>query len=45
MTSILKNMSFDIIDDMMYKYNDAYHITIKMKLIDVKANAYIDFDV
>ena len=45
MASILKNMYFDIFDDMFYKYNKTYHRTIKMKPIEVKASAYINFGV
>ena len=45
MASILKNMYFDIFDDMFYKYNKTYHRTIKMKPIEVKALAYINFGV
>ena len=26
----------------VYRYNNTYHKTIKMKLIDVKSNKYID---
>ena len=29
-------------DDIVNEYNNAYHRTIKMKLVDVKDNAYID---
>ena len=33
-------MYFDKIDDMVSKYNNKYHSTIKMKSIDVKSNTY-----
>ena len=42
MTSISKNMYIDKLDDIVNKYNDTYHSTIKMKPTDVKANTYID---
>ena len=32
------------LDDIVNKYNNTYHSTIKMKLIDIKNNTYIDFD-
>ena len=37
-------MYIDKLDDVVNKYNNTYHRTIKMKHIDVKSNAYIDFD-
>ena len=42
MTSISKNMCIDKLDDIVNEYNNAYHRTIKMKLVDVKDNTYID---
>ena len=35
-------MYIDILDDIVDKYNNAYHTTIKMKPIDVKYNTYIN---
>ena len=32
----------DILDDIVNKYNNTYHITIKMKPFDVKSSTYID---
>ena len=43
MTSISKNVYIDILDDIVDKYSNTYHRTIKMKPIDVKDNTYIDF--
>ena len=43
MTSVLKNVYFDKLDDIVNEYNNTYHRTIKMKPVDVKDNAYIDF--
>ena len=34
-------MYIDKLDDIVNKYNNAYHSTIKMKSIDVKLNTYI----
>ena len=42
MTSMSKNVYFDKLDDIMGEYNKTYHRTIKMKLIDVKDNTYLD---
>ena len=36
MTSIPKNVYIDKLDDILNKYNNTYHSTIKMKLVDVK---------
>ena len=43
MTSISKNVYIDKLDDIIHKYNNKKHRTIKMKPIDVKDNIYIDF--
>ena len=43
MTSISKNVYIDKLDDIINKYNNTTHRTIKMKPIDVKDNTYIDF--
>ena len=42
MTSISKNVYIDNLDNIVNKYNNAYHIAIKMKPVDVKSNTYID---
>ena len=42
MTSISKNVYIDKLDDIVNEYNNTYHRTIKMKLIDVKDNTYIN---
>ena len=42
LTSIPKNVYIHKLDDMVDKYNDTYHTTIKMKPIDVKGNTYIN---
>ena len=43
MTSISKNVYIDKLDNLVHKYNNKKHRTIKMKPIDVKDNTYIDF--
>ena len=42
MTSISKNVYIDKLDDIVNKYSNTYHSTIKMKPVDVKSNTYID---
>ena len=42
MTSISKNVYIDKLDDIVKKYNNTYHTSIKMKPVDVKDNTYID---
>ena len=43
MTSISKNVYIDKLDNIVKKYNNTYHTSIKMKPVDVKDNTYIDF--
>ena len=42
MISISKNLYIHKLDDIVNKYNNTYHSTIKMKPVDVKSNTYID---
>ena len=42
-SSISKNVFIDRLDDIVNKYNNTYHNTIKIKPVDVKSNTYIDF--
>ena len=42
MTSISKTVFTDKLNEIVNKYNNTYHSTIKMKPIDVKSNSYID---
>ena len=42
MTSVLKNLYIDRLDDTVNRYNNTYHSTIKIKPVDVKSNTYID---
>ena len=41
MTSLSKNMYIDKLDDIVNKYNKTYHITIKMKTVDIKSSTYV----
>ena len=43
MTSTSKNMYIEKLNDIVHKYNNKKHRTIKMKPTDVKDNTYIDF--
>ena len=38
-----KNVYIDKLDKVVDKYNNTYHITIKMKAVNVKSSTYIDF--
>ena len=44
MTSMTKNVYTYKLDEIVKKYNNTYHSTIKMKPANVKVNRYIDFD-
>ena len=43
MTSISKNVYIDKLDDIVNKNSNRYHITIKMKPVDVKSSTYINY--
>ena len=38
MTSVSKSMRVDKLDDIVNKYDNAYHSAIKMKPVEVKSN-------
>ena len=42
MTSISKNVYIDKLDDIVNKYDNTYHRTIKMKPVDIKPSTYLD---
>ena len=44
MTAISKNIYFDVLDDIVEKYNNTVHKTIKMKPIDVKDDSYAEYN-
>ena len=44
MTAISKNVYFDVLDDIVNKYNNAVHKTIKMKPIDVIDDSYAEYN-
>ena len=41
MTSISKNVYIDKLNDIINKYNNTYHRTIKVKPVEVKSSTYI----
>ena len=42
MSSMSKNVYVDKLDDIVNKYKNTYHSTMKMKTVDVKSSTYID---
>ena len=42
MTAISKNVYFDVLDDIVDKYNNTVHRTIKKKPIDVTSDSYAE---
>ena len=44
MTSISKNVYIDKLDDMVNRYSNTCHSTIKIKPVDVNSSTYINFD-
>ena len=45
MTSVSKNVYIDKLDDVVNKYNNTNHSTIKMKPADVNSSTYINFTI
>ena len=44
MTTISKNVYFDVLDDIVNKYNNTYHKTIKMKPADVADDSFAKYN-
>ena len=44
MTAISKNIYFDVLDDIVDKYNNTVHRTIKMKPIDVSSDSNAEYN-
>ena len=44
MTAISKNVYFDVLNDIVNKYNNTIHKTIKMKPIDVMGDSYAEYN-
>ena len=45
MTAVSKNIYFDVLNDIVDKYNNTFHRTIGMKPIDVKSDSYAEYKV
>ena len=44
MTTITKNVYIDVLNDIVNRYNNTVHRTIKMKPIDVTGNSYVEYN-
>ena len=44
MTVVSKNAYFDVLNNIVDKYNNTYHKTIKMKPIDVKSDSFVEYN-
>ena len=44
MTANSKNVYFDVLDDIVDKYNNTYHKTIKTKPIDIKSDSFVEYN-
>ena len=44
MTAISKNAYFDVLDDIVNKYNNTYHKTIKIKPVDVGDDFFAEYN-
>ena len=44
MTTISKNIYFDVLDDIVDEYNNAYHKTIEMKPVDVGDDSFAEYN-
>ena len=44
MTAISKNVYFDVLDNIVNKYNNTVHRIIKMKPIDVTSDSYAEYN-
>ena len=43
-TAISKNVYFDVLNDVVDKYNNTYHKTVKMKPIDIKSDSFAQYN-
>ena len=44
MAAVSKNVYFDVLDDIVDKYNNTYHRTINLKPIDVKSDSFAEYN-
>ena len=45
MAAVSRNFYFDLLDGIVYKYNNAFHRTDEIKPIEVKSNSYAEYSV
>ena len=45
MAAVSRNFYFDPLDDIVNKYNNAFHRTDEIKSIEVKSNSYTEYNV
>ena len=45
MTAVSKDVYFDVLNDIVNKYNNTFYKTIKMEPIDVKSDSYAEYNV
>ena len=45
MRAVSKNVYFDVLNDIVDKYNHTYHRTIKMKPLNVTSDSYAEYNV
>ena len=45
MRAVSKNVYFDVLSDIVDKYNHTYHRTIKMKPLNVTSDSYAEYNV
>ena len=43
MTTVGKNVYFNVLDDVVKKYNNTYHSSIKMKPKDVTDSVFVEY--
>ena len=43
MTTVGKNVYFNVLDDVVKKYNNTYHSSIKMKPKDVTDGVFVEY--
>ena len=44
MTAISKNVYFNFLNDIVDKYSNTYHKTIRMKPVDVKSDSFAEYN-
>ena len=44
MTTISKNVCYDVLNDIVNEYNNTYHKTIKIKSIDVESDSFAEYN-